>query len=68
MLEITILNARGEHAARDELASLFATDMAWEPYHRKTAISRDGVIRLECPGVPVILHAKLALPGYGFYG
>ena len=66
MLTVKILNAHGTTVTRDELVTLYATDMSYEPYHRKATIDADGVIQLEVPEGPVILHAKLVIPGYGF--
>lgn len=66
MLTIKILNVHGTTVTRDELVTLYATDMSYEPYHRKAVIDADGVIQLEVPEGPVILHAKLMIPGYGF--
>ena len=66
MLNVKILNAHGTTVTRDELVTLFATDMQYEPYHRKRTIDADGTIHLEVPEGPVILHAKLVIPGYGF--
>ena len=66
MLTIKILNAYGGTVTRDELATLFASDLSYEPYRRQATIDTDGVIHLEVPDGPVILHAKLLIPGYGF--
>ncbi|MDR2486299.1 MAG: endo-1,4-beta-xylanase [Treponema sp.] len=66
VLRVRILNAQGCSESRDTLASLFATDLGYLPFRRKSEISREGVIRLTVPDEPVILHAKLPVPGYGF--
>ena len=66
MLTVKILNAHGTTVTRDELVTLYATDMSYEPYHRKATIDADGGMQLEVPEGPVILHAKLVIPGYGF--
>lgn len=65
MLTIKILTVDGKHASRSELISLYASDMNYVPYRRRSTIDGDGVIRLEVPEGPVILHAKLCIPGYG---
>ena len=65
MLTIKILNAAGTHATRAEIVSLYASDMEYVPYMRKTVIDGDGTIHLSVPEFPVILHAKLVIPGYG---
>ena len=65
MLTIRIINAAGTHAARAEIVSLYASDMDYVPYLRKNIIDGDGTIHLSVPEYPVILHAKLVIPGYG---
>lgn len=65
MLTIRILNASGGHATRGELVSLYASDMDYVPYRRSAGVDGDGTIRLTVPQGPVILHAKLVIPGYG---
>ena len=66
MLTIKVLNAHGESVKRDELATLFATDMLYRPFHRKSSINREGEVAFEFPGEAIILHAKITVPGYGF--
>lgn len=65
MLTIRILKENGSHAKRAELVSLYASDMEYVPYFRKNTIDGDGIIHLEVPEAPVILHAKLDVPGFG---
>ncbi|MDR1278092.1 MAG: endo-1,4-beta-xylanase [Treponema sp.] len=64
-ITVKILNARGSPVSRDEIASLFAADLSCEPYRRENEVSREGIITLRVPAGPVILQAKLMLPGYG---
>jgi len=52
--------------ARDELHTLYASDMDYVPFRRKNTITREGDISMVVPDEPVILHAKLIIPGYGF--
>lgn len=65
-MKIKILNVNGETVRRDELATLFASDIDYEPYPRRATVAPDGTIRLETGDAPVILHAKITVPGYGF--
>ncbi|GHU16691.1 hypothetical protein FACS1894163_06480 [Spirochaetia bacterium] len=65
-ITVKILNVRGESTGWDELWSLFASDMNYVPWRRKHEISQNGTITLTVPGGPVILQAKLFIPGYGF--
>ena len=65
MLTIHLKNAAGIHATRAEIVSLYASDMDYVPYLRKNVIDGDGTIHLNVPEFPVILHAKLVIPGYG---
>jgi GH35 family endo-1,4-beta-xylanase len=64
-ITLRITDPRGAPASRDELATLFAADLNWEPYPRQNEISRAGLITLKVPEGPVLLQAKLVLPGYG---
>jgi GH35 family endo-1,4-beta-xylanase len=65
-LTVYIRNAQGSSVGRDEIASLFAADLSHEPYRRKNEVSREGTVTLHVPAGPVILQAKLLVPGYGF--
>ena len=65
MLTVRIINESGEHARRAELISLYASDMDYVPYRRNRTIDGDGTIHISVPEGPVILHAKLNIPGYG---
>lgn len=66
MLKVKMLDAKGDSLLRDELHSLFATDMKHVPYRRMIDVQRDGVVHLHVPEGPVILNAKITIPGYGF--
>ena len=66
MLRVKILGADGSYVTRDEIVSLYASDMDYVPYIRKASIDYDATINLEVPQGPVILHAKLRVPGYGY--
>ena len=65
MLTVRIINETGKHATRAELVSLYASDMDYVPYLRDRTVDGDGTIRITVPEGPVILHAKLNIPGYG---
>jgi GH35 family endo-1,4-beta-xylanase len=66
-IKARIVNERGESAGRDELATLFAADMDYVPFRRKNEVSRDATVSLEAAsGEPLVLQAKLPVPGYGF--
>ena len=64
-LTVKLINETGRHAKRRELISLYASDMNYVPYRRKAVIDGDGTVHLSVPEGPVILHAKLDIPGYG---
>ncbi|MBR2264788.1 MAG: endo-1,4-beta-xylanase [Firmicutes bacterium] len=66
MLDIRILKADGKTAPRKEVVSLYASDMDYVPFLRNRTIDGDGTIHLKNPQEPVILHAKLLIPGFGF--
>ena len=66
MLQVKILGANGISVTRDELATLYASDLLYNPYHRRASVKPDGLIEITAPKWPVMLHAKLHLPGYGF--
>ncbi len=65
MLTVRILKENGTHASRNELISLYASDMDYVPYRRISSVKGDGTIELSIPESPVILQAKLMIPGYG---
>ena len=65
MLTVRIIRENGKHAKRAEIVSLYASDTDFVPYLRDRTIDGDGTIHLKVPEGPVILHAKLDIPGYG---
>lgn len=66
MIKVKMLNAAGGSLLRDELHTLYATDMKHVPFRRKIEINNDGEILVHVPEYPAILHAKIIIPGYGF--
>lgn len=66
MINVRMLNANGESLLRDELHTLYASSMNFIPFRRKNSVSRDGNIEVHVPEYPVILHAKIVVPNYGF--
>lgn len=65
-LNVKILGADGSYVTRDEIVSLYASNMNYVPYRRKAQIGFDATVHLEVPEGPVILHAKLRIPGFGY--
>ena len=65
MIQVKILGADGTPVSRDEIATLYASDMLYNPYHRRNEVKPDGTIEVNVKEWPVILHAKLHIPGYG---
>ena len=49
MLTVRILNAQGVHASRNEIISLYASDMEYVPFMRKSTVDSDGTIHLQVP-------------------
>lgn len=66
MIKVKLLGADGAHLSRNEIVSLYASDFNYVPYMRKANVQYDGSVELEVPETPVILHAKLNIPGYGY--
>ena len=66
MIKVRMFDANGSSLSRDELHTLYAADMNHIPFRRKIEVKRDGEITLYAPEYPVILHAKIVIPGYGF--
>ncbi|MDR1540792.1 MAG: endo-1,4-beta-xylanase [Clostridiales bacterium] len=66
MIKVRMRNAVGGSLLRDELHTLYAADMKHVPFKRKTEVKNDGEILVYAPGYPVILNAKIVIPGYGF--
>ena len=64
MLTIRLIRESGMPASGEELRSLYASDRDYVPYKRKSNIDAEGTIELEIPESPVILHAKITIPGY----
>ena len=65
MLTVRIQRIDGASVSRDELVTLFASDMKYNPFHRRNTVLPDGTVEVNSPEWPVILHAKLHIPGYG---
>jgi hypothetical protein len=65
MIKVRILDDKGDSMLRDELHTLYASDMEHVPYRRKNEVQRDGEIYVNITQAPVILHAKLIIPNYG---
>jgi hypothetical protein len=61
-----MLDAQGNSMLRDELHTLYATDMKQVPFRRKNEVQRSGEIYVNVPETPVTLHAKIIIPGYGY--
>lgn len=66
MIKVKIIGADGKYVSRDEIISMYASDMEYVPYKRKSTVNSDATINLEVPEGPVILHAKLNIPGFGY--
>ncbi len=66
MINVRIYGPEGSPVTQDELASLYASDKNYVPYRRQASIGSDGAVHLMVPEGPVILHAKLRVPGYGY--
>ena len=66
MLKVTLLGADGAYLSRSEIVSLYASDLNYVPYMRRASVQYDGSVELEVPQAPVMLHAKLNIPGYGY--
>ena len=66
MLEVKVLGIDGNPVCYDEIATLYVSDMLYNPYHRKSSVKPDGSVHIEVGDEPVMLHAKLKIPGYGY--
>lgn len=66
MIKVRMLSATGESMLRDELHTLYASDMNFVPFRRKNEVGRNGEIQVNAPEYPVMLHAKVVIPSYGF--
>jgi len=66
MIKVKMLDAKGNSMLRDELHTLYASDMNFVPFRRKNEVQRNGEIHVHVPEYPVILHAKIVIPQYGF--
>ena len=66
MIKVRIIGADGKYVSRNEIISLYASDMNYVPYLRKSTVDSAATIHLEVPESPVILHAKLNVPGFGY--
>lgn len=49
MLRVKILGADGSYVTRDEIVSLYASDMDYVPYIRKASVDYDATVNLEVP-------------------
>jgi GH35 family endo-1,4-beta-xylanase len=66
MLTVRVKGSNGESVPRDEIVTLFASDLMYEPFRRMNTVSQDGTVEIKYPGEPVMLHAKITVPGYGY--
>ena len=66
MIKVRMNDLAGNSRLRDEIATLYASDLQHRPFKRKTQVKHDGLIELYVPDEAVILHAKVHLPDYGF--
>lgn len=64
MLKVCIIGPDGAPVGGEELRSLYASDLEYIPYRRRSAVGTDGSVELTVPEGPVILHAKLNVPGF----
>ena len=65
-MRVKIIGADGKYVSPNEVASLYASDMDYVPYLRRSIVDSDATINLDVPKGPVILHAKLNIPGFGY--
>jgi len=66
MMYVKIPSTTGTPVSRDEIATLYASDMLYNPYPRRNTVKYDGTVEVSAPQWPVMLHAKLKVPAYGF--
>ena len=66
MLKVKVTGINGEPVSYDEIVTLYASDLLYNPYHRKAVVKYDGVVEVTVPDEPVMLHAKLKIPGFGY--
>lgn len=55
----------GRAMEAEQLKSIYATDMEFEPDERRQRILEDGVVELAVSKLPYMIHAKINLPLYG---
>ena len=66
MITVKMLMANGESMLRDELHTLYASTLDFIPYRRKNEVFRSGEIHVHAPAYPVMLHAKIIIPQFGY--
>lgn len=64
MLKVRLIGSDGSYLTRNEIISLYASDLNYVPYLRKSTIAYDATVSLEVPESPVMLHAKLNVRGF----
>ena len=57
MFKVKMFDAQGNSMLRDELHTLYASDMNFVPFRRKNVVNRQGEIDMQIPEFPVMLHA-----------
>lgn len=65
MIYIKMLDINGEPMPTYLLGTLYASDLHFEPYVRKSRIMPDGTVELGVENQPYMLHARVNLPLYG---
>ncbi len=64
-LEVRMLGPDGEPMPADDLGSLYAADLHFEPSPRRSEIGADGTVRIETPQPATVLHARITVPEFG---
>lgn len=64
-IHVRLDGAGGAAMGIEQLQSIYATDMEFEPDERRQRILEDGVVELMVTRIPYMVHARLSLPLYG---
>jgi endo-1,4-beta-xylanase len=64
-LTVKLIGMDGGPMAQESLQSLYAADLHFEPFRRRSRLAGDGAVEIAVPPGPTALYAWIAVPDFG---